>query len=107
MGDVRVSGWVWPSNVRQLFTWLSLYVGYAFDESDWQAIETALPDTDNEAENGWYNYPIAGVPPLRVSVARSGDADPVMVNVSGDMDAVLEARIDTLVSVMADVGFNG
>ncbi len=101
MSHGRVSGWVRSSNVRQLFRWLSLYVGYGFDESDWHAIAAALPDTDDEAENGWYDYPLAGMPPLRVSVARSVGADPVMVTVTGDMDTVLTARVDTLISVMA------
>jgi hypothetical protein len=54
-----------------------------------QAVGTALPGTDDEAETGWYGYRLAGTPPLTVAVARSVGADPVMVEVTGEMDAVL------------------
>lgn len=104
MSEVRVSGWVRSVNVQHLFRWLSLYVGYGFDETDWQAIAAARPDTDNDTEQGWYEYPVAGSPPLVVAVAQSIGADPVMVSVTGDMDAVLSARVDTLLSVMAEIG---
>lgn len=79
-------------------------MGYSFDQTDWQAIETALPTTDADTADGWYEYPLTGTPPLTVSLARTVDALPVMVRVVGEMDQVLEARIDTLVSVLAEVG---
>jgi hypothetical protein len=102
--ELEVGGWVLPGNVRALFSWLSLFVSYDFDDSDWQAIEQALPHTDDKAEGGWYDYPLVGLPVLRVQVAQCVGADPVMVRVTGDMDAVLHARVDTLISVMADIG---
>ncbi len=100
----EVGGWVWPSNVEPLLRWVSLFVGYSFDDSDWQALEAALPSTDAEAADGWYDYPLMGTPPVQVYLARNVGASPVMVRVVGTMDPVLEARIDTLVSVLADVG---
>ncbi len=84
-------------------TWASHYVSYKFDDSDWQAVEAALPATDDEREDGWYEYPLCGVPPLRVLLAQAVGAPPVMVRVSGDMDDVLAARISTLLGVFADV----
>jgi hypothetical protein len=99
----EVGGWVWPSNVEPLLRWVSLYVGYSFDLTDWQAVEAALPATDADAADGWYDYPLAGTPPVQVNLAQNVGALPVMVRVVGEMDPVLEARIDTLVSVLADV----
>ncbi|HVE73996.1 MAG TPA: hypothetical protein VNA30_02760 [Mycobacteriales bacterium] len=98
-----VAGWVWPSNVEPLLRSVSHYVGYSFDDTDWQAIAAALPETDDERPDGWYDYPLAGEPPLRVHLACCVGAAPVMVRVVGPMDAVLEARVDTLVSVLAEV----
>jgi hypothetical protein len=40
---------------------------------------------------------------LTVRLARNVGADPVEVSVTGPMGVVLEARIDTLISVLATV----
>jgi len=77
----EVAGWVWSRNVRTLLLWAAHYVGYAFDDSDWQAVECALADTDDERQDGWYEYPLVGTPPLRVLLARSIGADPVQARV--------------------------
>jgi hypothetical protein len=98
-----VAGWVRSENVSALMTWLSFFVGYAYDDSDWQAVEAALPGTDADNASGWYDYPLVGTPPLTVWLAQNVGADPVSVRVEGDMDVVLAARVDTLVSVLADV----
>jgi hypothetical protein len=97
---------VWPSNVRVLMTYLSLFIGYQFDDSDWLAIELALPDTDAAAPDGSYEYPLVGRPQLVVRLARNAGADPVAVTVTGPMDPVLEARVDTLIAVLAEVADN-
>lgn len=107
MEQREVSGWVWPSNVERLLSWASRYVGYAFDDSDWQAVETALPTTDDEREDGWFEYPLVGAPPLRVHLAQAVGAAPVSVRVAGDMDHLLAARIETLLDVLADVRHGG
>jgi hypothetical protein len=67
----EVAGWVWDTNVRKLMEYLSLWTAYDFDESDWQAIETALPNTDADASNGWYEYPLGGCPGLSVQLASN------------------------------------
>ena len=103
----EVGGWVWPSNVEPLLRWLSHYVGYAFDDWDWQAVANALPATDDEAAGGWFDYPLEGQPPLRVHLANSVGAAPVMVRVVGEMDPVLTARISTLLDVFSDIGDRG
>ena len=99
----EVGGWVWPGNVKPLLRWISFYVGYSFDDSDWQTIEAALSTTDSEAADGWYDYPLQGTVPLQVYLAQEVGASPVMVRVVGTMDPGLETRIDTLIRVLADV----
>ena len=37
-----VAGWVRSENVSALMTWLSFFVDYAYDESDWQAVGGSL-----------------------------------------------------------------
>ncbi len=104
MADEQVvSGWVWPSNVRQLCFWLSHYVGYKFDEWDWDAIAAALPNTDADSEGGWYEYPLSGEPLLTLHLARNTGASPVSVRVVGPLDALLAARAETLLDVFSDV----
>jgi hypothetical protein len=103
----QVAGWVWPSNVKPLLSMTSHYIGYRFDDWDWQAIAAALPATDDDREDGWYEYPLVGVPPLRVRLAQAVGAVPVMVTVAGQMDEVLAARISTLLDVLAEVEHGG
>ncbi|WP_143590151.1 hypothetical protein [Thermoactinospora rubra] len=47
-------------------------VGYEFDDLDWLAVETALPGTDDEQEERWYDYPLVGsTARLDLKLARS------------------------------------
>ncbi len=98
-----MGGWVWPSNVERLLFWASHYVGYRFDHLDSQAVKTALPATDDEREDGWFEYPLVGAPALRVRLAQSLGAEPVIVRVIGELDDRLAARIETLLDVLSDV----
>ncbi|WP_431917450.1 DUF6881 domain-containing protein [Amycolatopsis tucumanensis] len=98
----EVRGWVFGTNVHKFLEHLSSWIGYEFDELDWQAIEQALPATDAERADGWYDYPLAGQPQLSVSLAADPGASPVLVRVVGEMDAVLVARIDTLLALLSD-----
>jgi hypothetical protein len=103
VSDERVAGWVWPFNVRPLMEYLGLFVGYKFDGSDWQAVEGALPGTDDDHDLR-YEYPLVGTSAtLLVQLARDLDGGLVMVGVTGPMDPVLNARVDTLLSVMAEI----
>ena len=99
----EISGWVWSGNVRTTVEYLSRWVGYAFDDGDWQAIEHALPETSWEPPEHWYHYPIMGTPALTVWFACSPGADPVGVRIRGDIGDILEARIDTQLTVLADL----
>ncbi len=103
MSEEEVGGWVWPSNVRPLLTYISLYAGYSFDDLDWQAIETALLHTDADDPASFYEYPLVGRTELVVRLAQNVGADPVAVRVSGSMDLVLKTRVETLLSILAEV----
>jgi hypothetical protein len=107
MGDGQVDGWVWPENVQPMLRLLSGYIGYAFDDSDWQAVEAALPETDADDHDAWYAYPLLGSPPLTVALAQNVGAEPVAVRVSGARDAVLSARISTVLDALADMRGSG
>jgi hypothetical protein len=101
-GDV--GGWILPANVRTLMFWTAHYVGYSFDESDWQAVRAALPMTNAEQASGWYDYPLIGSPALTVWLAQVPGDSSVSVRVTGLMDEVLAARFETLIHVLQDVG---
>ena len=103
MDDVTVDGWVWPSTVHTMMVFLSSFIDYAFRYSDWDAVRFGLEGTDADRTNGYYEYPLVGAPVLTVRLARNVGADPVSVSVTGAMGVVLEARVETLISVLATV----
>ena len=49
----------------------------------------------------WFDYPLVGNRPLNVSLARHPGASPVGVRITGNLDEVLAARADTLLSVLS------
>ena len=99
----EIGGWIMPGNLRSLMFWLAYYVGYSFDESDWEAVQAALPATNSEQASGWYDHPVLGSPPLRVWLARTPGDTPVSVRVTGELDLILSARFETLIHVLQDV----
>jgi|HubBroStandDraft_1064217.scaffolds.fasta_scaffold337671_2 hypothetical protein len=103
MESAEVGGWILPGNVHTLMFWIAHYVGYSFDDSEWQAVQAALPGTDAEKDSGWYDYPLLGEPALTVWLAENPGDTPVSVRVTGDMDAVLAARVETVIHVLQDV----
>jgi len=82
---------------------LSRFVGYQFDESDWLAIEAALPDTDADEPDTFYEYPLIGKHNLTVHLAREVGAQEVAVKVGGPLNSVLRARVEVLLDVLSDV----
>ncbi|MCG3043984.1 hypothetical protein L7D48_25980 [Streptomyces sp. S1A] len=97
-----VEGWVWSRNVRPLLELLSRYAGYAFDDTDWETVEAALPATDDERDDGWYSYPLVGPDQaVRVRLATAVGSDVVCVEISGVQTAELRIRADTLLSAFA------
>ena len=99
----EVGGWVLLGNLRVLMFWVAYYVGYSFEDSDWAAVQAALPATNSEQASGWFDYPLIGSPPLRVWLAQTPGDTPVSIRITGDMDPSLEARFETLIHVLQDV----
>jgi hypothetical protein len=103
MDSGEVGGWILPGNVRTFMFWIAHYVGYSFDDNDWESVQAALPATHAERATGWYDYPLIGWPSLKVWLAEAPGDTSVSVRVTGGMDEVLAARFETLIHVLQDV----
>ncbi|MFZ4152228.1 hypothetical protein [Streptomyces pseudogriseolus] len=92
----QIAGWIMDRNLRTFLELLSRYVGYAFDDTDW--------DTVDEKSDGWYSYPLAGTTAtLDVGLARSVGSEVMSVNVTGVETPELQLRTDTLLSACAGI----
>ena len=96
----EVSGWVRTSNITNLVQDLATYTGVRWDDADQDALDGLLPNTDAERPEGWFDYPIAGDPPLLLHLANDVGTDVVQVRVEGELSEVLAARFDTLFDVL-------
>lgn len=95
-------GWIWETNLRPFCESLAEEVAYDFDDSDWLAIDTALPDTDDEQPRStWYTYPLVGRSRVDLHVARSVGGSEVSMSVQGTVDSRVRSRIDLLFDIMA------
>jgi hypothetical protein len=94
-------GWIWSSNVRPLMEMISKVVEYDFDDSDWLAVSTGLPDTDDEQADGWFAYPLVGVRQVEVRLAHAVGGNEVSVEVSDIADERTRESIELLLSVFA------
>lgn len=97
-----VQGWILEENVVRFLCHLSGYLGYRYDAADEDALVGALDETDDETETAWFHYPLQGTPPVVVSLARAAGGTVVSVRVEGGIDAVLEARIETMLSLLSE-----
>lgn len=95
----EVSGWISEDNLVRFLTYLSSYIGYRYDWHDEQALVGALDGTSDLQPQTWFDYPLAGSPPLTVLLARSDDGSVVCAKVTGEIDDILETRISTLLDV--------
>ena len=100
----QIAGWLMDRNLRAFLELLSHYVDYAFDDTDWDTIETGVWDTDDEKSDGWYSYPLAGTSAtLEVGLARSVGSEVMSVSVTGVETPELQLRTDTLLSAFASI----
>ncbi|MBT2452261.1 hypothetical protein J7F03_35430 [Streptomyces sp. ISL-43] len=98
----EIAGWVWGANVRPFLELLSGYVGYDFDGTDWDTVELAVDETDDERADGWYSYPLVGSgQAVEVRLARAVGGEEVMVSVAGVANSELRVRTETLLSAFA------
>ncbi|MFD3503231.1 hypothetical protein ACFWWT_32410 [Streptomyces sp. NPDC058676] len=99
-GNVLDGGWITETNLRPLCESVAWFVGYEFDDSDWQAIETALPTTDVERSE-WYDYPLLGRVPLTLFVAADPGFAVVFVRFAGGLDSRTKAQIEAALYIFA------
>lgn len=96
-----VQGWVWEANVIRLMRHLSRMVAYEFDDLDQGAVEQGVQGSDADLDR-WYAYPLVGERQLNIELAREVEMSPVQVRVSGDLDEVLAARIETAIDLLGE-----
>ncbi|OEJ94054.1 hypothetical protein [Streptomyces thermolilacinus] len=89
-------------HLRPFLELLSRYTGYAFDDTDWDAVESGVRDTDDEYPDRWYAYPLAGkAGTLEIRVAHAVGSDVTSVSVTGARSPEPRVRTDTLLSAYA------
>ncbi|GAA3197955.1 hypothetical protein [Nonomuraea roseoviolacea] len=100
--DLVHAGWIRERNARAFCEIVASLVRYDFDDLDWQAVEAALPHTDDEREAGWYGYPLVGeVTRLDLRLARAVGGAVVSVEVRGVVDEVLRGQVELACDVAA------
>lgn len=98
--SVLDGGWIIDTNLRPLCESVAEFAGYEFDDSDWQAIETALPTTDVERSD-WYDYPLLGRVRLTLFVAADPGSCVVFVRFAGVPDSRTQAQIEAALHIFA------
>ncbi|NEE08518.1 hypothetical protein G3M58_18940 [Streptomyces sp. SID7499] len=93
-------GWIFDTNLRPLCESVAEFAEYEFSDSDWLAVETALPATDVELST-WYDYPILGRLSLTLFVAADPGSSVVFVNVAGVTDERTKAQIEAALHIFA------
>ncbi|MEV0830761.1 hypothetical protein [Nonomuraea rubra] len=105
--DLIHAGWIKEENARVFCEILASLAGYEFDDLDWQAVGCALPDIDDEQEERWYGYPLAGRGTrLDLRLAQAVGGSVVMVEVYGDADDVQRGRVELACDVAAAYGMS-
>ncbi|MER5937577.1 hypothetical protein ABT121_09695 [Streptomyces sp. NPDC001928] len=98
----RLGGdWIWEENLRPFCESVAEFSGYGFDDSDWQAVESALPATDVERPGGWYDYPLSGRVPLTLLVAADPGSSVVFVQLTGEPDDRTRAQIEAALHILS------
>ncbi|GIE77915.1 hypothetical protein Aph02nite_38650 [Actinoplanes philippinensis] len=95
-----IEGWVSEDNVARFLANVSRYIGYDYGELDEIALVGALEPTDDESPDGWFDYPLAGTPPLTVSLAQAVGGSVVSVRIRGEVDPIMTARFETLLDLL-------
>ncbi|MBB6418847.1 hypothetical protein [Streptomyces sp. AK010] len=94
-------GWIFEESLRPFCETVAEFSGYAFDDADWQAVGNALPDTDVETPDGWYDYPLSGRVPLTLLVADDPGSSLVFVRITGNPDDRTRAQIEAALHIFS------
>lgn len=84
--------WIIEDNLKPFVETLSGFVGYSFDEWDWDAIYYGVRDTNEEVDR-WYQYELIGDRKMKLWLARADGSFPIFVRVEADKDLEEKAAI--------------
>lgn len=94
-----VTGWLWAENLMPMYESLAALVGYSFDKYDRDAINVGIEEVDDRPDDRWFDYPLVGTTTLNVETAALARGSR-QVRVHHDGGAVLDGRIDTLLTLL-------
>ena len=98
----RFGSWIFYDSVEVFCENVARFVGYRWDSADADAFLGAIERTDVDRDV-WFDYPVVGTPALELRFALNEGSGVVSIDVRGEFDAVLEARLDTLCGVLSGV----
>ncbi|WP_420115435.1 DUF4304 domain-containing protein [Micromonospora sp.] len=90
-----VRGWTAEEDLVPLLRRISGCIAYPYDDLDEAALTGAL---DDQPADGGFCYPLMGIPPLTVRLARPPGCTRISVEVDGPLDPVLTDRLGTLLT---------
>jgi hypothetical protein len=96
---MSVKGWVQEENVAKFLDHLAAYLRTTWDYLDDTALVGAIEGTDAEADV-WFEYPIDGGPPVTVRLGLDPGTSVVIVHVTGELNDVLVAQVETLMDLL-------
>ncbi|MGW6644512.1 hypothetical protein [Streptomyces iakyrus] len=94
-------GWIFEESLRPFCESVAEFTGYDFDDLDWQAVENALPGTDVEEPDGWYDYPLSGRVPMTLLVAADPGMSVVFVRLIGELDDRTRTQIEAALYIFS------
>ena len=101
VGTVILSrSWIFDTDARLFLQLASALIGYAFDESDWQAVATQLERTPQTTAE----YPLVGRITLTVALERLDDGGHTEITVAGSPSHTIRTQLETLFGVLTREG---
>lgn len=96
----EVAGWIFEDNLTRVVEYTAALVHYKWDDLDNGALEAGIPTTDADLPSTWFEYPIAGTPAITLRIARNHGSATLSTTISGDIDAVLAAKLETVLDLL-------
>ena len=78
--QITINTWILPENLPLFLARMYTFIGYNFEEWDWDAIRFGIRDT-NIQQGRWYKYSLSAKPPVELSFAGAEDAKRLHVKV--------------------------
>jgi len=87
-----IGEWINEGNLKPLMETLSYLIDYAFDESDWIAIEIGTNNT-TEHKGDLYEYRLYGGQTLIIQTALDSDAGLVLIQIEGNEEILEKCKV--------------